>query len=757
MTREVHMAGLTTLRRQLFTRPLFRWARRALPRLSDTERAALQAGDVWWDAELFAGNPQWQRLLDVSAPRLSAAEQAFIDGPVQQLCDMLDDWQISWEEGDLPEAVWGFLKQHRFFGMIIPESYGGLGFSAFAHSEVVRIISTRSTTAAVTVMVPNSLGPGELLLQYGTDAQRDYWLPRLADGREIPAFGLTSPEAGSDAAAMTDTGVVCRGEWHGEQVIGIRLNWHKRYITLGPVCSVLGLAFKLRDPDALLGDTAELGITVALVPTHLPGISIGRRHLPAYQVFQNGPNWGTDVFLPLDHIVGEAHGIGRGWPMLMGALAAGRGISLPSQSAAAAAFCARTTGAYARIRQQFGIPIGDFEGVGRRLGRLAGRAYLLDGARRLTCAGLDEGRKLAVISGIMKAQATFRMRESVDDAMDVHAGKGVIDGPSNYLGNIYRAVPVGITVEGANILTRNLIIFGQGAIRCHPYLLDEIRALEAADDVQALTQFDAVFWRHVGHTVRTLLRAWGRRWSRNRFAPAPVAAGSAAPFYRQMSGHAAAFALLADVVLLTIGGALKRKELLSARLGDILSELYLLSGALKRWHDDGRHDADFPLLRFCIEEGCSTIERRFDEVLANLPNRPVARLLRAVIRPSRRAGASDELLLEVGRLLLQPSPTRERITERVYRGCNDDAVARLERAFELTIEAAPLHAKLKSAGVRDWRAARDNGLISDAEAHALHNADAAVARAIEVDDFPADAFARTRTPRAPQGRFVGAT
>jgi acyl-CoA dehydrogenase len=485
-----------------------------------------------------------------------------------------------------------------------------------------------------------------------------------------------------------------------------------------------------------------------LIPTDLPGISIGRRHLPAHQVFQNGPNWGTDVFVPLDHVVGETDGIGRGWPMLMGALAAGRGISLPSLSAAAAAFCARTTGAYATVRQQFGIAIGEFEGVRRRLGRLAGQAYLLDAARRLTCAGLDAGHKLAVISGIMKAQATFRMRESVDDAMDVHAGKGVIDGPSNYLGNLYRAVPVGITVEGANILTRNLIIFGQGAIRCHPYLLDEMRALEGTDETAALAEFDAVFARHVVHTLRTSWRTWIRRRTDGRFVSVPEATGRAARLYRRMSSHAAAFALLADVSLLTLGGALKRKELLSARLGDILSELYLLSGALKRWHDEGRKAADFAVLRFCVEEGFARIERRYDEVLANLPSRAVAWLLRFVIRPRRHSGASDALLLEVGKLLMEPSPTRDRITAGIFCGCREDAVAQLERAFALTIETRAVRAKLRSSGVTDWRAARDSGLISDAEAHALHEADAAIARAIEVDDFPADAFARA--PLRPQ-------
>jgi acyl-CoA dehydrogenase len=471
------------------------------------------------------------------------------------------------------------LKTKKFFGMIIPKEHGGLGFSAFAHSEVIRTISSRSVTAGVTVMVPNSLGPGELLLQFGTDQQRRHWLPRLADGREIPAFGLTSPEAGSGAASMTDRGIVCRDRFQGEEVLGIRLNWHKRYITLGPVATVLGLAFKLDDPGHLLGEQDHLGITVALVPTDLPGVEIGRRHLASYQMFQNGPNRGHDVFIPLDHVLGGEDQIGQGWTMLMSALAAGRGISLPSLSAAGAAFAARTTGAYARVRRQFGIPIGRFEGVQERLGRLAASAYLLDAARRLTTAGLDEGRKLAVISAIMKAHATYRLREAIDDAMDVHAGKAVIDGPKNYLGNLYRAVPVGITVEGANILTRSLIIFGQGAIRAHPYLLDEMLALEEPDRNQALVAFDQVFWRHVGHSVKTLFRALGRSWSKGVFAPAPDV-GETKRHYRQLGRYAASFALTADMALLTLGGALKRKEMLSARLGDVLAELYLLSAAL---------------------------------------------------------------------------------------------------------------------------------------------------------------------------------
>ena len=423
-----------TFRRDFITKPIFSWARGVLPAMSDTEREALEAGDVWWDADLFAGNPDWSKLLATAPATLTAEEQAFLNGPVDELCAMLDDWKINWEWRDLPPEAWEFIKQNKFFGMIIPKEYGGLGFSPYAHSEVVRKISSRSLTAAVTVMVPNSLGPGELLMRFGTREQQEHWLPRLADGREIPCFGLTSPEAGSDAASMIDSGIICKGDFEGREVLGLRLNWHKRYITLGPVATLLGLAFKAYDPDHLVGSEEDLGITVALIPTHLPGVEIGQRHLPAMQVFQNGPNWGRDVFIPMDYIIGGQERLGQGWKMLMTALAAGRGISLPSLSAAGAAYAARTTGAYARIREQFNVPIGKFEGIEEPLARIAGTAYLLDAARRLTCAALNQGHHPAVISGIMKLHATERMRIAIDDAMDIHGGKAVIDGPQNYHG-----------------------------------------------------------------------------------------------------------------------------------------------------------------------------------------------------------------------------------------------------------------------------------------------------------------------------------
>ena len=743
---------ISSLRRDLLTRPIFQWAQGVLPALSQTERDAIDAGDVWWDAALFTGDPDWNELLSFPKPELRPDEQAFMDGPVEKLCAMVDEWTMTWETRDLSPEVWTFLKENKFFGMIIPKQYGGLGFSAYGHAEVVRRIATRSVTTAVTTMVPNSLGPGELIMRFGTKAQQDHWLPRLADGREIPAFGLTSPEAGSDASAMVDEGVVCRGTWEGGEVLGIRLNWHKRYITLGPVCTVLGLAFKLRDPDHLLGEDEDIGITCALVPTTTPGVEIGRRHLPAFQTFQNGPNWGKDVFIPMDLVIGGAERVGQGWKMLMTALAAGRGISLPALSGAAAAFSALTTGSYARVRQQFGISIGKFEGVQERLARIAGNAYLVDGARRLTCAGLDLGKHPSVISALLKSGATERMRVVVNDAMDVHGGKAIIEGPRNYMGAQYRAIPVGITVEGANILTRSLMVFGQGAIRAHPYMLREILALGDADPEQGLAQFDEAFWAHVAHALRNGLRTFARSWTGGALSPAPDA-GRATRFYRQAGRYSAGFALASDIALLTLGGDLKRKEMLSARLGDILSELYFLSGALKRWEDEGRQDADFPLLQWCADTAFATIEQRFDEVFANLPNRLAGWLLRAAILPfgARRRGPSDKVTQACAELLLHPSDTRDRLVENVYVGGRDQAVGQLIDAFERVVATQPIHDRLKAQKIRDWKIAAEQGLVSAAEIAQLQAADKAVAEVIAVDDFAHDGLATTARAQAQAG------
>jgi len=745
----------STFRRDWITKPIFRMAQHALPRLSDTEREAIEAGDVWWDAELFTGNPDWRKLLAFAPARLSDEEQAFLAGPVEELCRMIDDWRVNWELHDLPPEVWDYLKTKKFFAMIIPKSYGGLGFSSYAHSEVIRKLSTRSICAACTAMVPNSLGPGELLIKFGTKAQQDYWLPRLARGEEIPCFGLTSPEAGSDAASMIDTGVVCRGTFQGRETLGIRLNWHKRYITLGPIATVLGLAFKLRDPDHLIGNRDDIGITLALVPTNLPGISIGRRHLPAMHVFQNGPNWGHDVFIPIDNVIGGVDQVGKGWKMLMSALAAGRGISLPSLSAAGAAFCANVTGAYARIREQFHVAIEKFEAIQERLGRIAATAYLLDAARRMTCAALDDGHHPAVVTAIMKEQATERLRIAVSDAMDVHGGKAIIEGSLNYLGSLYRGVPIAITVEGANIVTRALIQFGQGAIRCHPYLLKEMSALEDADRARGLDAFDQAFWGHVGHSLANAMRAWGRAWTGGILAPA-ADAGAATPFYRQLSRYSAAFALAVDLSLLTLGGALKRKEMVSARFGDILSELYLASAALKRWNDEGRQQDDFPLLEYCMAASFATIEARFDEIIANFPVRPVAWLLRFMIQPfgPRRRGPSDRVTDKCAELITNPSATRDRLTVDLYHpdeGENTNGIALLERAFAMTVAVQPLRDRMHTAHVRDIDQAVKQRTITAEEAARLKTAADAVAAAIAVDDFaPAELTSRGKANNGDQ-------
>jgi acyl-CoA dehydrogenase len=580
-------------------------------------------------------------------------------------------------------------------------------------------------------------------MKFGTKEQQDKWLPGLAEGREIPCFGLTSPDAGSDAASMVDTGVICHGTFEGKEVLGLRLNWHKRYITLGPVATLLGLAFKARDPDHLIGNQDDLGITVALIPTDLPGVSIGRRHLPAMQVFQNGPNWGKDVFVPMDYVIGGQARIGQGWKMLMSALAAGRGISLPSQSASGAAYCARTAGAYARVREQFHVPIGKFEGIEEPLARIAGTAYQLDAARRLTCAALNQGKHPAVISGIMKLHATERLRIVVDDAMDIHGGKAVIDGPQNYMGNLYRSVPVAITVEGANILTRNLIVFGQGATRAHPYLLDEINAIGNPDQKAGLDAFDTAFWKHVGHAFINLFRAWGRSWTGGLFAPAPEV-GAATRYYRQLSRYSTAFALCADMALLTLGGALKRKEMLSARFGDILSELYLLSAALKRWEDEGRQPEDLPALQWVMANGIRTIENRFAEVLANLPNRPVAWLLKFIVQPlgANPLGPSDRVVHRCAQLVLEPSAARDRLSSGLYQSPADDdgPLARLERAFRLVTANDALEKRLRAARVRDWNDAVKRGILTPEEGERMQAAHEAVAKVINVDDFAPEAL-----------------
>ena len=746
--------NLRPLRRRLITRHVLRTFQRLLPRMSDTEREAIGAGTVWWDGDLFSGRPDWQRLLSTPAPRLSDEEQAFLDGPVERLCAMLDDWKITRELQDLPPEVWQFIKEQGFFGMIIPKRYGGLGFSALAHSEVVTKLTTRSASAAVTVMVPNSLGPAELLLHYGTEAQKDHYLPRLASGEDVPCFALTGPEAGSDASAIPDLGLVCRATLAGEEdVLAIRLDWDKRYITLAPAATLLGLAFKLHDPEGLLGGAEQRGITVALIPTDTAGITIGNRHRPMNQAFLNGPTRGRDVLIPVDWIIGGAQNAGQGWRMLMESLAAGRSISLPALSTGSAKLASRATGAYAGIRRQFKTPVGQFEGVQEALARIGGNTYLMDAARTMTAVALDQGEKPSVVSAIVKYHLTERMRQVLNDAMDIHGGRGICMGPRNYLARGYQGIPIAITVEGANILTRSLIIFGQGAIRCHPYVLTEMQAADDQDRQRGLRDFDAALFSHVGFAVSNVARnlvlgLTGARWVRT------PGTGIVAHYYRQLTRTSASLALAADVVMATLGGRLKRLERLSARLGDVLSYLYLASAVLKRFEDQGRKEADRPLLHWSCRESLYRSQMAFDELFKNLPNRWVARLLRILVFPlgMRYDSPNDANDRRVARLLMRPSAARDRLTEGVYVGTVDDPIGRVEHALAAAVAAESVMRKVQRA-LRTGLIEADTpegqiaealarAIIDEDEASRLRAADAARYDAIMVDEFPPEAFGR---------------
>ena len=739
----------TPLRRTLIGVPLLALFRKILPQVSQTEQEALDAGTVWWDGELFSGNPDWNKLLAYPKPTLTAEERAFIDGPVEELCAMLDDWQITNELHDLPPVAWQFIKDQGFLGMIIPKVFGGKGFSALAHSEVVMKLSTRSGTAAVSVMVPNSLGPAELLLHYGSDAQKNHYLPRLANGSEMPCFALTSPEAGSDAGAIPDFGVVCRGTWEGAEVLGMRLTWEKRYITLGPVATLLGLAFRLYDPEHLLGARDDVGITLALIPTATPGVHIGRRHLPLNAVFMNGPNWGRDVFIPLDYIIGGAANAGEGWKMLMNCLAAGRSISLPANATGMAKLCALTSGAYGHVRTQFKMPVGRFEGVEEAIARIGGNAYLMDAARVMTAGAVDLGEKPSVISAIVKYHLTERARAVVNDAMDVHGGKGICMGPSNYLARAYQQIPIGITVEGANILTRSMIIFGQGAIRCHPWVLKEISATQEPDAARALRDFDIAFFGHAAFVVGNLVRVLVLGLTRACFIRVPGDAHTRR-YYRQLTRFAAGFALLADAAMFVLGGSLKRRERLSARLGDVLSQLYLASAVLKRYEDAGRPADDLPLLHWAMQDALLRTQEAFSGLFDNLPGRVVGFVMRQLIfcHGLEYKAPSDALGQQVVRTLMAPGPARQRLTAGTYIAPSEhDAVGGLEAALVAVIAAEAVEAKMRAAqkaGVLSGKgtsltdSALRQGIISASDAQVLARAQQLRRRAIMVDDFPRD-------------------
>lgn len=759
---------LTSIRRSMLSAPILKAFSKALPSMSETEKAALEAGTVWWEAELFSGKPDWEKLNRVAPAKLTAEEQSFLDNEVEKACAMVNEWQSSFQDYDMPGEAWQYIRDNGFLGMIIPKQYGGLGFSAYAHSQVVMKLSTRSAPLSISVMVPNSLGPAELLLHYGTTEQKSHYLPRLAKGLEIPAFALTSPWAGSDAAAIPDYGVVCEGEWQGKKVLGMRVTWDKRYITLAPVCTILGLAFRLYDPDGLLGDKKDLGITCALVPREHPGVEAGRRHIPLNTFFMNGPTRGKDVFMPLDFIIGGPSMAGHGWRMLMECLSAGRAISLPSSNAGIAQLATRVAGGYARIRTQFKTPIANFEGIEEPLARIGASAYLTDAVRTLSSMAIDMGHKPSVISAIAKYHVTERARKVVIDAMDVVGGKGICMGPSNILGLAYQQMPIGITVEGANILTRSLILFGQGAIRCHPYVLKEMQAAQQSDRDKALREFDAAFWGHVGHLAGNTTRALWHGITASRFADGNA---SAAPelqdAYKQVNRYCSAFAVLADLSMLTLGGELKRREKISARLGDILAQLFLVSCVLKRYEMDGRIREDLPVVRMAIDECFNDTKEAFEGVFANFPIRAVANVLKIALFPWGIPGQppSDRIGHQVAKLVSMPGAARDRLTRVCYVSKDEhDPVGAIEAALTATANAEPIEAKLRKAikegvfanepraNVRDLTdLALERGLISSQEHALLKRRDTLRDRVIHVDDFP---FEIREAKRQPQTRKV---
>ncbi|MFC5078423.1 Acyl-coenzyme A dehydrogenase [Vibrio thalassae] len=740
-----------SIRQSLISAKALKLFRKVLPAMSQTEKEALDAGTVWWEAELFKGKPNWQKLQNISQPKLSDEEQAFLDGPVNEVCAMVSDYQVTHELADLPPEVWQYLKDHKFFAMIIKKKYGGLEFSAYAQSLVLQKLTGVSGVLSSTVGVPNSLGPGELLQHYGTEDQKDYYLPRLAVGKEIPCFALTSPEAGSDAGSIPDFGVVCKGHWEGKEVLGMKLTWNKRYITLAPVATVLGLAFKLRDPDGLLGDKQDLGITCALIPTHLKGVEIGNRHFPLNVPFQNGPTKANELFVPLDFIIGGQKMAGQGWRMLVECLSVGRGITLPSNSTGGIKTAALATGAYARIRRQFKQPIGHMEGIEEPLARIGGNAYVMDAASHLTVTGIDLGEKPSVISAIVKYHCTHRGQQSIIDAMDIVGGKGICLGPSNFLARGYQGSPIAVTVEGANILTRSMIIFGQGAIRCHPYVLTEMEAAHSNDN-DAVDKFDKALAGHVSFTISNLVRSFWLGLTDGRGSSTPQK-DATKRYYQQLNRYSANLALLSDVSMAVLGGSLKRKERLSARLGDILSQLYLSSAALKRYDVEGRNSEDLPLLHWGLQDSLMQTEKALDDFLANFPNKAIGRLMRFIVLPlgTVRKAPSDKLDSQVARILQTPCGARSRLGRGQYlEPTEHNAAGRIEQALEVVLRAEPVFTKVCKALEQrrpftqlDKVAALglENKIITQEEASLLITAEAHRLYTINVDDFAPEELA----------------
>lgn len=745
--------NFTSVRRKYFTKPIFTLYRKLMPSMSRTEREAIDAGTVSFEGDLFQGAPSWKKLLAMPAPRLTEEEQAFLDGPVETFCGMISDWDITHNYADLSPEAWAYLKKEGFFGLIIPKEYGGKAFSAYAQSQIIVKISGRSITASTTVAVPNSLGPAELLLHYGTEAQKKYYLPRLASGEDVPCFALTSPDAGSDASAMTDVGLVCHGEFQGKKVLGIRLTFNKRYITLAPVATIIGLAFKLIDPDHLLGETVNIGITCALIPRETPGIQIGRRHFPLNTPFQNGPITGENIFIPMDYIIGGEAQAGKGWKMLMECLAAGRALTLPGSATGGSKVGVFTTGAYAQIRKQFNTSIGKFEGIEAILARMGGFMYLMDSARTFAAGCIDQGAKPSVASAIVKYHVTELGRRIAIDAMDIHGGKGICLGPHNYLGRGYQSTPIAITVEGANILTRSLIIFGQGAIRCHPYVLKEMEAARLKDDTKGLIDFDRVFTQHLGYIFSNVVRAFFLGLTSACFVFAPQT--KTKRYFQQATRFSSALALLADVCMVALGSRLKRKETLSARLGDVHSYLYLLSSVLKHYHDAGSPPEDLPLVRFACDYCLFQSQEQVNGLLRNLSKRWLALALRLVVFPlgMRFSEPKDRWNRKIAQLLITPSDARSRLTEGIFKAdVSNNPLADIQKALLKSIAADPIEKAIKNAHhdgliggytlLQQAEAAVDKNIISTQDFQLFKEADEARRRVINVDDFAKEELSR---------------
>jgi len=738
--------NIDTIRQQFISMPLLALFKRIMPQMSRTEQEAIDAGTTWFDADLFRGDPDWQKLHNYPRPRLSTQEQAFLDGPVEQVCAMVNDWHTTHVIADLSPEVWKFLKENKFFALIIKKKYGGLEFSAYAQSRVLQKLTGVSSVLASTVGVPNSLGPGELLQEYGTKEQQDYYLPRLASGTEIPCFALTSPEAGSDAGAIPDLGIICHGQFEGKDVLGMKLTWDKRYITLAPIATVLGLAFKLQDPDQLLSEKQDLGITCALIPTNLDGIKIGRRHFPLNVPFQNGPTQGKEVFVPLDFIIGGAKMAGQGWRMLVECLSVGRAITLPSNSAGGVKAIALATGAYCKIRRQFKMPIGQMEGIEEPLARIGANAYLMDAVTTMSTGAIDLGEKPSVISAIAKYHLTEKMRSSIIDAMDIHGGKGICMGPNNYLARGYQGAPIAVTVEGANILTRSMIIYGQGAIRCHPYVLAELEAANNSNNEQALSDFDHALFGHIGFSISNIGRSLWCSMTGSHFLNSPFN-DETRRYYQLLTRFSANLAMLSDIAMLSLGADLKRKERISARLGDVLSQLYLASSTLKRYNDEGRKSADLPLVQWAVEDCLYNCQHAIDELICNFPNKSISKLLRVIIFPlgTWLSKPSDETDHKVAQLIQTPSAARTRLGQGQYLTRDGSNIfGRLEQALEDIINCEPIFEKIctalnKKLPFYHLDILAETGLsehiISKSEADLLISAEKSRQWVIAVDDF----------------------